>query len=760
MTTKILLRYTCQWIFCTAIIMLSTSSQAQYNPFYGFGFTGAVDGVEPYGSVVSDGTYLYGMTKSGGSLNRGTLFKVLPDGSGYTKLIDFAGATNGSYPSGDLVYDGTYLYGMTPTGGANNEGVIFRIMPNGTNFTKLLDFAGTIHGSFPNGSLFFDGTFLYGMTAAGGANNRGVIFKIQTNGTGFAKLLDFTGLNGASPQGSLTSDGIFLYGMTQLGGINTVGTIFKIMPDGTAYTKLLDFTGAAGPSNIGSAPWGSLLYDGTRLFGMTLNGGANGFGVLFKINTDGTSYTKLKDFDTTSGLGPYGCVSLVGGMLFGLTSSGGVNSYGTIFSVAPDGTGFTKVWDFTAASGANPMSSLFFDGTHLFGMTRAGAMGGVIFKFLPAASGTTITVTTQPSNQFPCEGTTTSLTTAATGTTNLLYQWQKFNGTSFIDIANGSGYSNVTTSVLSINTTTNGVAGTYRCKISGDAASDVFTNPAIITVTPLPAAPVTVNASGCNLSSVVLTASGGVNGQYRWYTIPSGGVAISGEVNNQYSTPLLLTTTTYYVSVATGGCESVRSAVTATVITCNQNSPPVILSTSTTVRLDEAVTINLLSLVSDPDNNLNPASLAIIQSPLSGATAFINTSGLLTIDYNGISFSGEDRLTIQACDLSLSCTAQEIIINVAGDIMIYNAVSPNGDGKNDFLFIQHIDLIESTRRNHLTIFNRWGDVVFETRNYDNKEQRFRGVSNDQKELVTGTYYYKLTFDSSRLTLTGFLYLKR
>lgn len=740
--------------------MLCTSSYAQYNPFYGFGFTGAINGVEPYGSLVSDGTYLYGMTKSGGSLSRGTLFKVLPDGSGYTKLIDFAGATNGSYPSGDLVYDGTYLYGMTPAGGVNNEGVIFKIMPDGTNFSKLLDFSSTTHGSFPNGSLLLNGTSLYGMAAAGGANNRGVIFKIQTNGTGYTKLLDFTGLNGASPQGSLTSDGIFLYGMTQLGGINTVGTIFKIMPDGTGYTKLIDFTGAAGPSNIGSAPWGTLLYDGTHLFGMTLNGGANGSGVLFKMNTDGTGYTKLKDFDTTSGLGPYGCVSVVGGMLYGLTSSGGANSYGTIFAVATDGTGFTKVWDFTAASGANPIGSLFFDGTYFFGMTRAGAMGGVIFKFLPVATGPTITVTTQPSNQSICEGATISISTAATGTTNLLYQWQKFNGTSFIDINNGSGYSNVATSSLLINATTNGIGGTYRCKISGDAASDVFSNAAVITVTPLPTPPVTVNASGCNLSSLLLTASGGADGQYRWYTIANGGAPISGAVNNHYTTPLLSNTTTYYVSTVIGGCESTRSSVTATITSCTQNRPPVILYTSTTVRFNEAITIDLLSLVNDPDNNLNPASLAVTQSPASGASTFINTSGLLTIDYNGIAFSGEDQLTIQACDFSLSCSEQEISITVAGDIVIYNAVSPNGDGKNDFLLIQHVDLLESTRRNHLTIFNRWGDIVFETKNYDNKEQTFRGISNDQKELVTGTYYYKLAFDSSHPTVTGFLYLKR
>ena len=52
----------------------------------------------------------------------------------YTKLLDFEGTTNGSNPYGDLMYDGTFLYGMTAGGGTStnctgNCGVIFFINP-------------------------------------------------------------------------------------------------------------------------------------------------------------------------------------------------------------------------------------------------------------------------------------------------------------------------------------------------------------------------------------------------------------------------------------------------------------------------------------------------------------------------------------------------------------------------------------------------------------------------------------------------------
>ena len=61
-----------------------------------------------------------------------------------------------------------------------------------------------------------------------GVNNEGVIFKIKSDGTGFAKLLDFKdNINGSNPEGSFISDGAFLYGMTRNGGSHNMGTLFK-----------------------------------------------------------------------------------------------------------------------------------------------------------------------------------------------------------------------------------------------------------------------------------------------------------------------------------------------------------------------------------------------------------------------------------------------------------------------------------------------------------------------------------------------------
>ena len=76
------------------------------------------------------------------------------------KILDFANTTNGSYPVGSLISDGTFLYGMTSAGGINNKGTIFKIMPDGTGYSKLLDFAGLSNGSSPLASLLLEGNII------------------------------------------------------------------------------------------------------------------------------------------------------------------------------------------------------------------------------------------------------------------------------------------------------------------------------------------------------------------------------------------------------------------------------------------------------------------------------------------------------------------------------------------------------------------------------------------------------------------------
>ena len=220
------------------------------------------------------------------------LFQINSANAQYSKLWDFGGiSVDGNEPTCDLVTDGVYLYGTTRTGGSEIKGIIFRIKPDGTDYTKLYDFVDSgLNGQSPTGSLFLDNNELYGMTQMGGINSCGVIYKINTDGSGFLKLFDFYPSIGKQPSGSVISDGVFLYGMTELGGTNNLGVAFKIQKDGSNYTKLFDFS-----TSFGSHPSGSFLLDGMFLYGATPSNGSAGGGTIFKIKTDGTAFQKLID---------------------------------------------------------------------------------------------------------------------------------------------------------------------------------------------------------------------------------------------------------------------------------------------------------------------------------------------------------------------------------------------------------------------------------------------------------------------------------
>lgn len=392
----------------------------------------------------------------------------------------------------------------------------------------------------------------------------------------------------------------------------------------------------------------------------------------------------------------------------------------------------------------------------------SGGTGNKLMVFENKMTSINISITQQPLDQTVCPGLTAAYTTAATGTTNITYQWQ-FSPDGIVpyaDISNSGGYAGTNTSSLSVNTAGNFGLGRYRCRINGDNAVEVITNNEGLFFATVPSVPGTTGASGCSGTSITLTASGASNGQYRWYTQSSGGTAIAGEVNATYTTPVLTTTTTFYVSINNGTCEGGRNAVTATVTTCPANQPPVIVPTPVTTTVGAVAIVDLTPWVSDPDNNIDLNSLSIVTPPSSGATATITSGHQLRIDYTGLSFAGTDKLTIKVCDLLGSCTTSQISVEVAGNITVYNAVSPNGDGSNDIFFIENIDLLPDTQHNKVLIFNRWGDVVFETQDYNNTTRVFKGLNNNGNELPSGTYYYRIDYFSGTPSQTGFISLKR
>jgi uncharacterized repeat protein (TIGR03803 family) len=191
--------------------------------------------------------------------------------------------------------------------------------------------------------LVLSGNTLYGTAEYGGnSSGSGTVFAVNTDGTGFTNLYSFTaadpntGINsdGASPSG-VTLSGNTLYGAADVGGSSGSGTLFALNTDGTGFTNLHNFNGGSDGVN----PAAGLILSGSTLYGEAFNGGTYGNGTVFAVNTDGTGFTKLHSFNSGSaGAKPIGGLILSGNTLFG-TAGGGYNSggdflgNGTVFSI-------------------------------------------------------------------------------------------------------------------------------------------------------------------------------------------------------------------------------------------------------------------------------------------------------------------------------------------------------------------------------------------------------------------------------------------
>ena len=116
-------------------------------------------------------------------------------------------------------------------------------------------------------------------------------------------------------------------------------------------------------------------------------------------------------------------------------------------------------------------------------------------------------------------------------------------------------------------------------------------------------------------------------------------------------------------------------------------------------------------------------------------------------------------ISIDGVDDYLEFNAYSNSESVSDDIEIYNALSPNGDGLNDVLVIR---TAEKYPENELIIFNRWGKVLFQTKNYGQPNRFFNGRNNKGEELPVGVYYYKFSYQKMGTIYNkmGYVYINR
>jgi uncharacterized repeat protein (TIGR03803 family) len=320
---------------------------------------------------------LFGETAYGGASGRGTIFAMNPNGTGYRVLDSFAGGTrDGSQPSyGALQRVGNVLYGTTLRGGPANLGVIFKINTDGTGYAVLHTFAGgTRDGSLPYSSPTAAGSILIGMTSRGGTNHAGTVYSMNDDGTGFHILYSFAQATGIQPHGPLTIHGGSLYGMTPQGGTAGDGVIFRFDLGTGQYVVLHQFLGGAAD---GATPdHGGVTVKGSQLFGLTSKGGIANDGVVFRINTSGVNFQVLHSFATgrKNGIRPLGSLLLHGATLYATASAGGRLNQGVAFKIDTSGRSFKVLAALTGppSDGASPLDNLVMYKGELYGTAKFG----------------------------------------------------------------------------------------------------------------------------------------------------------------------------------------------------------------------------------------------------------------------------------------------------------------------------------------------------------------------------------------------------
>jgi uncharacterized repeat protein (TIGR03803 family) len=259
------------------------------------------NGATPKGTLTLVNNTLYGYTSAGGKHGKGVIFKMDDTGKDFKVVYDYQdgednGLGNESHHDAMYYYDSA-LYGAALYGGIKNNGVIFKINSDGDGYQPIHIFnGGPDDGAHPHSGVIALDSFFYGMTAEGGKGVKGTIYKMKPDGSQYSMLYSFEKETGHNPHGRLTlgSDGHTLFGTTKTGGADNVGVIFSYDLSDSNYKVIHTFQ--KDKNNGHTTEHGYLVLADYKLFGMTNFGGEKDKGVIYSINEDGTDFKIIHSF--------------------------------------------------------------------------------------------------------------------------------------------------------------------------------------------------------------------------------------------------------------------------------------------------------------------------------------------------------------------------------------------------------------------------------------------------------------------------------
>ncbi len=194
-----------------------------------------------------------------------------------------------------------------------------------------------------------------------------------------------TNSDGIAPDGFVIS-GNTIYGTAFSGGLYGYGTVFRMDTDGTHFTNLFNFNEGAYdpvtssyPANTGANPNPGLVLISNTLYGTAFYGGPVLAGSIFKINTDGSGFGTIYSFGFTNGQTPVHGLTLFSNLLYGTTVLGGSNGYGNVFTIDPGNNGVSFVYQFT--NYVEPRGGVAVTSDGIYGFGHFGqSQNGLVYK--------------------------------------------------------------------------------------------------------------------------------------------------------------------------------------------------------------------------------------------------------------------------------------------------------------------------------------------------------------------------------------------
>lgn len=407
------------------VLLAATSAWSQsYKVIYNFAYE---DSISSSGLTLDAAGNAYGTMQRDGQFGINIVYELSPT-SGYHLLYQFTQkGLDGAQTQGNLAMDPAgNLYGTTFFGGANGDGVVYKLSPPSSGVgrwteTVLYSFCSQSNcadGANPPAGVILDSAGnLYGTTTDGGDQSCkiagytgcGVVFELSSTQSGWTEnvLHTFSGGNdGSLPLGGLIFDAAGnLYGTTYYSGSGGGGTAFEMSPSVGGWTEsiLYSFNADSGSAD-GCFPVAGLALDAAGdLYGTTPAGGSyqpncsNGYGTVFELMPDGFGGWTESILYSFAG-GDYGEEPQAGlaidpsGNLYGTTYAGGntkacfARGCGTVFELTPGANGQwrERLYRFNGTLGSAPTTPVILDSAgDVYGTTTAGGIpfdGGVIFK--------------------------------------------------------------------------------------------------------------------------------------------------------------------------------------------------------------------------------------------------------------------------------------------------------------------------------------------------------------------------------------------